>query len=343
MQSGKVTADQKDAPRIDIIMATYNGERYITEQIDSIFAQTYSNWRLIIRDDGSTDKTVDIIKKYAKKDSRIQLIEDAIGNLGFNKNFLTLLNSTSADYISICDQDDVWLPQKLALCLEKLQHIETPAKLPALVHCDASVVNSSLEMISDRWIGERGKVTGVHGLVFANSVQGAATIINVSLKKIALELTPEIPYDYHLALLSVFKGKRFYIDQPLLKYRQHSNNAIGAMGTNEQFNMIYYSKQLIDLMRSMLHYLRYDRLTLSLKFGLSAYHKIKKTYAKEPIPTHLNQAVQEYLYLFEGDSRLHKLYYYIKQPYAFSRKKDYWTCLFLIAIGRDLRHPELWK
>lgn len=86
--------------KIEILMATYNGEKYIKEQINSIINQTYTNWRLLIRDDGSKDKTVEIIKEYEKKDDRIKLLEDNKGNLGFIKNLLSFLIKMRIDWKS---------------------------------------------------------------------------------------------------------------------------------------------------------------------------------------------------------------------------------------------------
>ncbi|MHB9334492.1 glycosyltransferase, partial [Fusobacterium polymorphum] len=100
-------------PKIEILMATYNGEKYVGEQIDSIIHQTYKNWKLLIRDDNSTDKTLEILKEYEKKDKRIKIIEDKKGNLGFVKNFEELLNNSKEDWVMFSDQDDYWLENKI--------------------------------------------------------------------------------------------------------------------------------------------------------------------------------------------------------------------------------------
>ena len=105
---------------IDIVLATYNGEKYVGEQIESIINQTYKDWKLIIRDDGSKDKTAEVIEKYAAKDNRITIIKDGIGNLGFNGNFTKLLETSSQDYVMICDQDDVWIPEKIEIMFNEI-------------------------------------------------------------------------------------------------------------------------------------------------------------------------------------------------------------------------------
>ncbi|EEY35290.1 glycosyltransferase, partial [Pseudoleptotrichia goodfellowii] len=110
--------------KIDILLATYNGEKYLEEQLYSILNQSYPNINLLIRDDGSKDKTVDIIKKYAQKDERIKFIEDDLGNLGFLKNFEKLLEHSEENYIMFSDQDDIWNPDKIEKSYKKIRETE---------------------------------------------------------------------------------------------------------------------------------------------------------------------------------------------------------------------------
>ena len=329
--------------RVDIVLATYNGESYIAEQLDSIIQQTHTNWKLIVRDDGSKDTTKEILKQYSLKDNRILIIEDNDGNLGFNKNFLNLLSKASAKYISICDQDDVWLPEKVFLSLEKIKEIENFGITPALVHCDAMLVDSNLKILSERWIGSRGNVIGIHGLVFSNCVQGAASMINESLKTIALNEISETHYDYHLALLALFRGQRLYIEQPLLKYRQHGKNIIGAVDLSTKLNLKHYGLQFFEIFRSLRLNLKFSDLTSSLQFGILAYKQIKYNYAIKSSSQEINVKLAEYYYLFEGKNRFIKIFFFISNPYAFTRKKDYLIFLILILMNKDLRNPHTWE
>ena len=99
---------------IDILMATHNGEEYIGQQLDSIFAQTNQDWQLLCRDDGSNDSTVSIVTQYmTRHPGRIKLLSDNKGRLGVGLNFGELLEHSNADYIMFADQDDVWLPEKI--------------------------------------------------------------------------------------------------------------------------------------------------------------------------------------------------------------------------------------
>lgn len=103
---------------IDILLATYNGEEYLRQQIDSIICQSYTNWRLIIRDDSSSDGTLAIIKDYVKRYlNKIILVDENTPNLGSSKSFIRLLDFVSNDYFMFTDQDDVWLPNKVELSI----------------------------------------------------------------------------------------------------------------------------------------------------------------------------------------------------------------------------------
>ena len=107
--------------KIYILLATYNGEKYIKAQIHSLLCQTYEDWNLLIHDDGSNDNTVNIIKKLQEKDERIILIEDGIKCGGAGANFLHILkNYSTADYITFCDQDDIWLETKIEELMQKM-------------------------------------------------------------------------------------------------------------------------------------------------------------------------------------------------------------------------------
>ena len=128
--------------KIDILMATYNGEKYLAEQIDSIICQTYKNWNLLIRDDGSSDNTFKILKEYEKKDDRIKIIKDKKGNLGIAKNFEELLKISSSELIMFSDQDDVWKKDKIKIMLKYVGNSD-------LIISDAIVTNEKLECISD--------------------------------------------------------------------------------------------------------------------------------------------------------------------------------------------------
>lgn len=327
---------------VDIILATYNGAAYIEAQLNSLLLQTYTHWRLLVRDDGSKDNTVELVRRYSQKHPQIQLIEDGDGNLGFNQNFFRLIQAATSPYISICDQDDVWLPEKLMLGVNAMKAMETPGTIPALVHSDAIIVDSHLNVIAEHWIGDRGTVEGLNGIAFANSVQGASVVFNQALKQLALTTPLKAPYDYHLALIAVLKGKRQYIPQALLKYRQHNNNAIGSMGSDNKNHQNGAISKLKGLLTTACSSLDYSALNPTLHYSFGAYDLIKHNYSLGAIVEHQKKALTEYFYVFEGHSRIKKLYYFIKNRYQFSSRKDKAIFCLLILLGRDLKNPNSW-
>ena len=128
--------------RLAILLGTYNGGRFLREQLDSLFAQTMKDFQLYIRDDGSTDDTMLIVKEYQQLHPNIVKVEDEGKNLGAKGNFERLLALTDADYYMFCDQDDVWLPDKIEVSFAKMKQMEQRyGDIPLLVHTDLEVVD----------------------------------------------------------------------------------------------------------------------------------------------------------------------------------------------------------
>jgi glycosyltransferase involved in cell wall biosynthesis len=223
-------------PTIDILLATYNGGRYLSEQIQSLLDQTYTRWRLIIRDDGSTDDTLSVIHLFKERyPEKIKHIEDGEVNLGACRNFARLLEHADAEYTMFCDQDDVWLPWKIALTLEKMN--ELVAKygndVPLLVYTDMKVVDENLSVISKSfWKNQAfnpkiGKSLG--RFLVSNVATGCTVMINKKLRELAVPMPPEaMMHDWWVGLISVALGKNDYVPEPTMLYRQHVSNAVGA-------------------------------------------------------------------------------------------------------------------
>ena len=132
----------KSTSTIAILMATYNGEKYLGEQIDSLLAQTYKDWHLYIHDDGSTDNTNAILQEYAQKHSNIHVLEYE-SQRGAMRNFLSLLQRVEADYYMFCDQDDVWLKEKVELSFEEMKRQEAACQgKPIIVYTDLYVTDA---------------------------------------------------------------------------------------------------------------------------------------------------------------------------------------------------------
>ncbi len=238
---------------IAILLSTYNGEIYLSEQIDSIINQTNQLWQLYIRDDGSKDKTTSIILEYVNKyPEKVFYKVDEKGNVGVKSSFEILLQHTEADYYMFCDQDDVWLPNKVELTLRRMQQIEEEfPSFPLLVHTDLCVVNQHLQEIapsfweySDILPHIIDKEIGYMAIV--NSITGCTTMINNKAKEISLPFPIQsIMHDAWIGLCCIKNGKLDYITQATILYRQHSNNAVGAKQINK--NLLYKLKEIYKI------------------------------------------------------------------------------------------------
>ena len=171
--------------KVTILMSTYNGENFLAEQIESIQQQTYTDWTLLIRDDGSKDKTREIIKRFALEDDRITFVNpDQTENLGVIKSFFTLLKYQESDYYLFSDQDDTWLPEKLSLQLEEASRYSSDK--PLLVYTDLKVVNQDLEVIHESMIRTQSDHANTKLVqeMTENTVTGGVSLINHALAEL---------------------------------------------------------------------------------------------------------------------------------------------------------------
>ena len=215
--------------KVDILMATYNGAKYIESQILSLFFFFYKDWRLIVHDDGSKDDTVEIIKKYAAIDSRVAVIEDELRFGDAGKNFLHLLQFSTADYIMFCDQDDIWFDNKIELQLEAIKKRNN--RIPQVVYSNSYV-----------WIANEG-IKGLATLTFPKNtnqflflnsgMQGCVAIFNKAMRDVMVSYNGRLAmHDHILHLSGLCLGEVEYIPACLMLYRNHENNVTGATSTS---------------------------------------------------------------------------------------------------------------
>jgi glycosyltransferase involved in cell wall biosynthesis len=203
-------------------MATYNGENYITEQIDSILNQLKSEDEFIICDDVSSDKTISIIKSY--NDSRIRLIQNPI-RLGVINNFGKCIQSAKNEFIFLADQDDIWLPDKT----EKILKIFYEFPEVTLVLSNAHIINENNVVIKDKFFKFYGLKTSRFPRAIKNIIKnnylGAAIAFRKSMTKYILPIPEDVPmHDMWIGIINDIFGKTYYLDEPLIKYRRHSDN-----------------------------------------------------------------------------------------------------------------------
>lgn len=215
---------------VEIVLATYNGEKYIKEQLESLVNQSYQEFKILVRDDGSTDRTVEILRAFAKRDKRIKVIEDEKGNLGYAENFFELLRLSRAEYVLLCDQDDVWMGDKIEKMVKvanfELQFMEK--KEPLLIHHDVTLVDEDLK--GTKWMIQRkGIVEGIDKFFFQNLVQSAAMMINRPLINMLKNRPNTIQFhDKYIHIMAELFGKRGFVPESLMLYRQHGNNSVGT-------------------------------------------------------------------------------------------------------------------
>lgn len=217
--------------KVDILLATYNGEQYLKEQLDSIIAQSYNEFRLLISDDASTDDTVKILKEYAEKDNRITVFFQK-ENSGVIKNFEFLLKKVENEYYMFSDQDDIWKEDKIEKSIKRIEETDS-----SLVYTDLEVVDSDLNVIYKSYWKLKGiynkikKYNNFESLYLNNFVTGCTIISKKDFIKDVLPLpntSKFVLHDYWIPLLLSQKHKISYIEEPLIKYRQHKNNKIGS-------------------------------------------------------------------------------------------------------------------
>lgn len=218
---------------VTVLLAVYNGEKYLKAQIDSLLNQTVKDIKIIIRDDGSTDNSPFIINEYCKKYSQIvsKLSGKATGSA--KCNFAELLYNCDDDYIMFCDQDDVWLSQKIEKTIAAMKSAEGENReTPVLVHSDLKVVDQDLNVISNSFFEfqrlNQDSIT-LPKLLVQNYVTGCTVMINRALKQKCGKIPNEcVMHDWWLALTAQLFGKIVCISEPLMLYRQHSGNQVGA-------------------------------------------------------------------------------------------------------------------
>lgn len=237
---------------ITIIMAVYNGQEYIREQLESLKDQTYTEWRLVIRDDRSSDKTAEIVKKFSdevEQEVIFKVNEKPSGSA--KNNFALLINDAKeSDYVMFCDQDDIWKKDKIEITFNKMKQAEERygKDFPLLVHGDVEVIDENGNINADSMF-EMSHINAdskLPQILIQNHVTGCTMMCNKKLIAGISEYASSeyiIMHDYLAALYASVFGKIEVIKKPLLSYRQHSGNSVGAKNNN---NPVYLLKRLAN-------------------------------------------------------------------------------------------------
>ena len=234
--------------KVDVLLATYNGEKYLRKQIDSILNQTYKNINLIISDDCSKDKTKEILKEYEKKDNRIKIFYQE-KNLGLINNFEFLLKKAESPLFMLADQDDVWLSNKIEQTFKKLKKDNAD-----LVFTDLEIVDENLKILDLSFNRKMKKIHKIKKTIktkqfeyLYNNITGCTIMCKTKWIKDILPIPKNSKYiiqDSWIGLIVSLNGKISYLDEPTIRYRQHGDNLVGTQKQSYKFEDFNQIRQL---------------------------------------------------------------------------------------------------
>lgn len=222
-------------PEIEILLATYNGDRFLRQQIDSILTQDYKNIRVLARDDGSNDGTLEILGEYAERLSdRFRIMPSTAATGSAKRNFLLLIQESTAEYVCFSDQDDVWLPYKVSKTKQVMDQLESEwgRNVPLLVFTDLRVVDEKLNTIYESFWAHMGidpeRIDRLAELLGKSVVTGCTVMANRRLLELSLPMPTEaLMHDRWVALLASVLGKAGFLRTQTVLYRQHDRNVLG--------------------------------------------------------------------------------------------------------------------
>lgn len=243
-----------------ILLASYNGELYIKEQLFSLLSQTYRNIKIIISDDGSSDGTIKIIEDYMKIDNRIILIHN--NEHGILKNFNNLLNYAKTlknNYIMFCDQDDVWLENKVEMSYNYFRSYEQKDE-PLLIYTNLKLVDKELNNLGTKIICADNKIK-LELILHQNPIYGCTMLFNRALLNLFEYVIPDkfIHHDHYVTYVAYLRGKIKHLNKELILYRQHGNNNSGDLTkrkwSNLKRNIILFNELINETNTKYFHYL----------------------------------------------------------------------------------------
>jgi glycosyltransferase involved in cell wall biosynthesis len=240
---------RKSGPmKIAVLLSTYNGAKYLPEYLESMRQQTVQQFKLFIRDDGSTDDTLKIIQEYRIRNHHVEIVS-AGENVGVIRSFSLLLEyaleKSSFEYFMFADQDDVWLPHKIEISLLRMMEMESEYnKRPILVHSDLLVVDKHLKQLSSsfwRYQNLDPQYCQLNRLLVQNVITGCTMLINAPLAKLSVSFPQGvIMHDWWLGLVAAVFGEISYISEPTILYRQHEINSVGA----RKFSIFFVARRM---------------------------------------------------------------------------------------------------
>jgi len=288
--------------KVDIVLALYNGEKFLKEQLNSLYNQTYKNFNLIIIDDSSQDRSSLIIEEFQKKYNNIRYVRNDI-NMGHVKSFEKGLQLSTNNFIAFCDQDDIWEKNKLELQVNILKNYKN---IPALVHSDLSMINENGDTIGDSYFKFRNYILSekkeLNKIISQNGIMGNTLMINKQLKELVLPFPRDvIVHDYWIAVINEIFGKRITLKNKLVRYRIHDSNSSNSKSNIfnndskfskrlpyrnikrekvleellKKYDIPYGDKKIIKI---FLEYLYFNKNRFKIYFNLIKYDMLKQNF-----------------------------------------------------------------
>lgn len=302
---------------ISVAMTTYNGEKYLRLQLDSLYSQTCVPDEIVVCDDGSTDQTISILEEYHKKYGLKYFVSDL--KLGVNRNFEKAIRLCTGKYVAISDQDDVWDEKKIEILLKKMKEIE--ADLPAVVSSQVRNVDAEGRLLF-KSREKRDNFGAAATLLRQDNIQGCTLMLNRNMINILNSFPKEfrvLSYDGYISFVSACCGIKYNLGMPLMNYRHHQSNVCGRMTRNSMYQKIITKLRYMKYSR-VVPYKRFD----SLKIVQDEYGSIMLNDAKKII---------NLLFVYRNSNLLLRIKVLCSMPgYSFSEKVKhvFWEALMCV-------------
>lgn len=274
-------------PLISVVMCTYNGEKYLKQQIDSILAQTYKNIEIIIVDDVSSDNTWQILEQYQQNNNNVFIYKNE-KNLGYVKNFEEGLKKTKGELIAMSDQDDIWLPEKLELQEKNIDDAILIYHDSALVDKNGEYLHKNISSVINMYEGDN-----CLALIFDNCVSGHTILMKRELLNFIFPFSKDTFHDGWIAFVALAIGKIKYLPNLLVQYRQHEKSITDISTIKENKNQNRKTKRQLHSINQKKEYqhimMRLEQYNTFQNFKeqknkkliqnlINAFEKKKKTY-----------------------------------------------------------------
>lgn len=315
--------DQYAEETVAVLLASYNGERYIERQLKSISEQTHRKFICYIHDDGSTDNTSAILQRFAATDSRFRIV-DGKPTGGAKNNFMFLLGFAHEAYIMFCDQDDIWVPTKIEEELSEIKRLEAiHGTVPISVFCNLKIAAADGKEIHPDFMKYSGYQTGdlsYQRLLVGNIVPGCTMILNKTLRDLAVRCSDTdliMMHDWWCIAIASLYGVVSFLDRKLIYYCQHEGQALGAGMKDTPINRI---RKVMDLLKS-------GKLGYSKKeWGNNVYRQIRELMNLGDMDPDRKAELEKMLSM-KKKNRITKMAYFAGSQWG-NRKQRAWLCMW---------------